>query len=268
MPRRSKSDAADGGVDFSAIEPVSVPRLSDTISDRIRDLIVSQDLQPGTRLPSERTLAEQFGTSRPTVSQAMRTLSLMGLIEARRGSGAYVLRRPQEAGLIQLLSATPENLDDLLELRLWLESLGVREAIPHVTKKDVRQARAALDRLVDSVGETSSWIAADTVFHASVVGLARNPLLTALYEQVHTALLEYEYHDWVEEDRVPDWLASSEASGHLALHEPIVDALEQRDVEAALAAVERHNEVMGEHLRGRQAPRPRGGRAARRQPVR
>ncbi|MEV0290524.1 MULTISPECIES: FadR/GntR family transcriptional regulator [unclassified Kribbella] len=252
----SRRSAKADDVDFSDLEPVSAPpRLSDTIAGRIRDFIINQDLQEGTRLPSERTLAERFGTSRPTVSQAIRTLSLMGLVESRRGSGAYVLRRPDKARGSHgqsLPAPTADNLEHLVELRLWLESLGVQEAVSRGPEADLNAARGALARLRDSVGETSTWIAADTVFHATLVDLAGNPVLTALYEQVHTSLLEYEYQHWVESDRVPRWLAPNQAEAQLALHAPIVDALERADSEAALAAVRRHNDVMREHLLSRE----------------
>ncbi|MFJ4974565.1 FadR/GntR family transcriptional regulator [Streptomyces coeruleorubidus] len=257
MTRDQGAAAGTSDVDFGGLEPVAPPpRLSDTIAERIRDFIVGQNLEEGTRLPSERALAERFGASRPTVSQAIKTLSLMGLVESRRGSGAYVLRRPDKALGTQgqsLLSPTADNLEHLVELRLWLESLGVQRAIEQGTEAGLKQARSALARLSDSVGETSTWIAADTVFHATVVDLAGNPLLTALYEQVHTSLLEYEYQHWVESDRVPRWLAPDEADSQLALHAPIVEALERADLKAAMAAVRRHNDVMREHLLSREA---------------
>ena len=243
--------------DFDELRPVPTPpRLSDAIAQRIRDFIIGQNLEEGTRLPSERALAERFGASRPTVSQAIRTLALMGLVESRRGSGAYVLRRPDKALGTQggsLLSPTADNLEHLVELRLWLESLGIQRAVDRGTGVGLERARSALARLRDSVGETSTWIAADTVFHATVVDLAGNPVLTSLYERVHTSLLEYEYQYWVESDRVPRWLAPCEADSQLALHGPIVEALERADLEAAMAAVRRHNDVMREHLLSREA---------------
>ncbi|MEV7091191.1 FadR/GntR family transcriptional regulator [Streptomyces sp. NPDC093085] len=245
----------DESLDVTGIAPISIPRLSDTIADQIRDLIVSQDLKEGTRLPSERLLAERFGTSRPTVSQAIRTLSLMGLVESRRGSGAYVLRRPDqsESAAGTLLTANADNLEHLLELRLWLEGLGVQQAIERGPEGGIAKARQALQRLTQSVGETSTWIAADTLFHATLVDLVGNPVLTRIYEQAHTSLLEYEYKEWVENDEVPAWLAPAAADEQMALHEPIVDALERGDVDAALAAVRRHNDVMREHLLSRSA---------------
>ncbi|TCJ34557.1 FadR/GntR family transcriptional regulator [Parafrankia sp. BMG5.11] len=256
MTRELRATGETNEIDFGEFKPVPTPpRLSDTIAERIRDFIIRQNLVEGTRLPSERALAERFGTSRPTVSQSIRTLSLMGLVESRRGSGAYVLRRPDMAVGTQagsLLSPTAGNLEHLVNLRLGLEGLGVQGAIGRGAEAGLEQARSALARLVDSVGETSTWIAADTVFHATVVGLAGNPVLTALYEQVHTSLLEYEYEHWVEADRVPRWLAPREAESQLALHAPIIEALERSDLEATIAAVRRHNDVMREHLLSRE----------------
>jgi len=252
-----RGDTARGGeetLDFSSVAPISVPRLSDTIADRIRDLIIGQDLHEGTRLPSERLLAERFGASRPTVSQAIRTLALTGLVESRRGSGAYVLRRPSQVDATRpasLLSANADNLEQLVELRLWLETLGSRQVISQGLGPNSSKARHALEHLTNSVGETSTWIAADTLFHATLVDLAGNPVLTKLYEQVHTSLLEYEYREWVENDAVPAWLAPSQAEAQLALHAPMVDALEAGDVDAAVRAVRMHNDVMREHVLSR-----------------
>ena len=48
---------------------------------------------PGDRLPSERGLADSFGVSRPTVRDAMIALEFQGLVEARQGSGVYVIAR-------------------------------------------------------------------------------------------------------------------------------------------------------------------------------
>ena len=58
---------------------LAVTRLSDDVAERIRRLIISENIAEGARLPPERDLAERFGASRPTVSQALRALSLMGL---------------------------------------------------------------------------------------------------------------------------------------------------------------------------------------------
>ena len=100
-----------------------VTRVSDEVAEEIRRLIMRENLAEGARLPSERDLAERFGASRPMVSQALRMLSLMGMVEVRRGSGAYVLRHPQAmvtASVTLMLDLDHGSVGDLAELRLWL----------------------------------------------------------------------------------------------------------------------------------------------------
>ncbi|MFI5082647.1 MAG: FadR/GntR family transcriptional regulator, partial [Streptosporangiales bacterium] len=117
-------------VDLPGIQPVLLPRVSDEVAEQIRRLIVSEQLAEGARLPAERELAGRFEVSRPMVSQALRMLSLMGLIEIRRGSGAFVLRRPQAmvTASVGLMLDLHGSVGELAELRLWLETLGVVHA--------------------------------------------------------------------------------------------------------------------------------------------
>jgi GntR family transcriptional regulator, transcriptional repressor for pyruvate dehydrogenase complex len=240
-------------VDLPGIQPVTPVRISDDVSEQIRRLILSENLDEGARLPSERYLAERFGASRPTVSQALRRLSLMGMVEIRRGSGAYVLRRPQEmvtASVGLMLDLDRRSISDLAQLRLWLETVGVEQAARRtesLSAQHTAQMRDALHRLGETLATTSQWIAADTVFHAAMVGAAGNSYLTAVYESVHTAVLSYEYDEWLKTDAKPGWMRITGAP-HLDLHAPILDAVLRGKPALARAAVLSHHEVMLEHI--------------------
>ena len=233
--------------DLAGIRPVSPRRVSDQVADQIRLLITQERLAEGERLPAERDLAERFGVSRPMVSQALRMLSLMGLVEIRQGSGAYVLRRPQgmvTASVGLMLDLDHGSLDDLAELRLWLETLGA----VHAAGETTAELDGALHRLAGATGSVAAWIAADTVFHANVVRAAGNAYLTAVYEGVHTAVLSREYEHWVRTETEPAWLAGPGSGVLLDLHQAIYDAVAGGEAEAARTAVLRHHEVMLEHL--------------------
>lgn len=228
-------------------------RLADEIADEIIELIVKEGMEEGTRLPSERVLASRFNTSRPTVSQALRQLSLMGMVDIRRGSGVYVLRRPETmvTASVHLMLDLKRSIGDLMDARLWLETVAVEKAAmrsdaPSDTEK--AELEAALDRLVRSHGSTPRWIAADTVFHAAIVDLANNAYLSAFYESVHTAGLSWEYEAWIERNTEPAWLHATGPEEHRALHEPILTAIVDHDVRRARAAVAAHHAVMLEHL--------------------
>jgi GntR family transcriptional repressor for pyruvate dehydrogenase complex len=255
-----------GAAELRGIQPVSPARVSDQVAEQIRLLITRERLARGQRLPPERDLAERFGVSRPMVSQALRMLSLMGLVEIRQGSGAYVLRRPEAmvtASVGLMLDLDRGSLADLAELRLWLETLGVTHAarreppLPPGGTTGLTGLAGALARLATATGSASAWIAADTVFHANAVAAGGNAYLAAVYEGVHTAVLSREYGDWVRTDEVPGWLAPERAGGLLGLHRDIYEAVAAQDADAAREAVLRHHEVMLEHLAAARAV-PRG----------
>jgi GntR family transcriptional regulator, transcriptional repressor for pyruvate dehydrogenase complex len=233
---------------------VSVSRVSDEVAEEIRRLIAAEHLAEGTRLPSERDLAERFGASRPMVSQALRMLSLMGLVEIRRGSGAYVLRRPQTmvtASVTLMLDLDHGSVGDLAELRVWLETLGATRAAgrqPAISPVEAAAIESALTRLSGATASASEWIAADTVFHATVVAAAANSYLAAVYESVHTAVLGYEYDHWVRTETEPSWLSPGTAPAQLELHEAIYRSVIGGDADAARAAVLRHHAAMLAHL--------------------
>src|SRR5690606_39539088 len=73
------------------IEIGSSPKLYQRVANAIVARIRSGKYPRGERLPPERELAEEFGVSRPTVREAMIALEIRGIVEARRGSGIYVV---------------------------------------------------------------------------------------------------------------------------------------------------------------------------------
>jgi GntR family transcriptional repressor for pyruvate dehydrogenase complex len=272
MPNSRDSEAAEPAVsgarprrknvvELPPVERLVPTRLADDLADRIRGLIISEDYGEGQRLPSERDLAQRFGASRPTVSQALRTLSLIGLVSIKRGSGVYVLRKPEAmvtASVNLMLELDRESVGHLMELRLWLESLGVRHAAsrePAMNDAEVDRLIGALTDLENASGNFAEWIAADTVFHATVVSMSGNPYLSALYESVHSSCLRYEFENWVARDSEPPWLANANAATQRALHEPIARCVIARDADGADLAVRTHHRVMMEHVEAsRQMP--------------
>lgn len=248
MTQQRRPDA----VELTGIGPVSTARRADAVAVQIRNLIISERIGAGARLPPERELALRFGASRPTVSQALRSLSLMGLVEIRHGSGAYVVRRPEvmvAASVNLMLDLDTHSASHLLQLRLWLELIGVRAAAQ--AAPDGAGIQAALGKLHDAAGSTSEIVAADTVFHATVVRGAGNPYLAAIYESVHSALLSYQLKTWVDTESVPPWLRGPGPAQHWELHEPIAAAVLAGDPEAAEAAVQAHHAAMVEHFTAR-----------------
>ena len=85
------------------LEAVEARRLYRQVADQLRALIDSGEYRVGSRLPTERDLAEQLKVSRPTVREALIALEVEGRVRIRVGSGIYV---SEPAALAPLLPAT------------------------------------------------------------------------------------------------------------------------------------------------------------------
>lgn len=236
--------------DAFVVSPTS--RAAEEIADHIQRLIISQSLDQGARLPSERDLAQLLSTSRPTVSQAIRILVVRGLVESRRGSGSYVLRRPQDglATSVELMVSLDEgSIPKLAQLRLWLETTGAVEAAAMATDTEIAEIGELCEGFRAAAGDVARFMTVDTRFHAALVSAAHNPYLASIYESVHTTLINYEYRSWIEAETVPAWLERDAYARLIAIHQPIVDALIARDSDAMRAAVLSHHVSMAGHLR-------------------
>ncbi|MEU3984069.1 GntR family transcriptional regulator [Streptomyces sp. NPDC026672] len=232
------------------VEPVS--RIADRVADQVRAYIVDNDLAEGARLPSERRLAELVGSSRPTVSQALRSLAVLGLIEIKPGSGAFVLRRPGVAvgeGFQMMIQLAPESVHDMVRLRHLLEQGAASEIMCSGSPglSDLENALALLRR---SRGSVAEWVAADTNFHVEFVRLAENTYLTSLFESAHGAVVSKAYEHWIAANEPPGWLRGPEFDEQIALHEPIVVALRANDRDALLRALREHQDALETHMKG------------------
>lgn len=237
--------------EIPSVRRKGVALVAEDVAEQIQQLIISENLSEGSRLPSERDLAGILSTSRPTVSQAIRILVVKGMVQSRRGSGTYVTRRPHEslaASVNLMLELDRESVHHLNDLRLWLETMGIVQAIERCSDAEIQEGEDALMMLKESTGDISAWMGADTHFHATLVRASHNPYLTSIFESVHTTLIEYEYQAWVDRETVPKWLQKSEAAAVTSLHEPLLRALKERDEEAGRIAVLHHHYVMAQHL--------------------
>ncbi len=107
------------------IEPLRVPSLKDAAITRLEELVLSGEWQAGTRLPSERDLAEQLGISRPVLHEALVDLAAKGLvrIEARRGVFINDFRTSGSLAILSSLLAYSNGQLDPTQAQPWPASL-------------------------------------------------------------------------------------------------------------------------------------------------
>jgi GntR family transcriptional regulator, transcriptional repressor for pyruvate dehydrogenase complex len=224
----------------AVFEPVQPPTTFEETVERLGTAIRLGILGPGTRLPSERELAEQLGISRSTLRQAITTLVQSGhLTSVRgRGGGTFVVQEPP---LAEGSPAGPvrEDWHEVLDLRKAVEIGTVALAAERAGDEDVALMRQCVDRMAAAT-EFDDYRRADVRFHiaiAQATGVAR---LVALMTEVHSDVSELIAHI----AHPPQVLDHSNAE-----HTQMADAFERHDAEAAVAVLRRH--LIGtEHILG------------------
>lgn len=180
--------------------PVRTQRAFEAVCDQIRRQIADGTLQPGQQIPGERDLAEQFDISRAGVREALRSLELAGVVEARTGqSGGFFIKAGNTDGITQavrdLVALGQVPLANVTEARIELTCMAIRLACQRATEDDLNAIEADIDHHAElfrqgsgsrnsrSVGEFYRLLARAT--HNEVIVM----LIDALSEIVRTLLM-------------------------------------------------------------------------------
>ncbi len=158
-------------------------RISDVILERLNNMILAGTYQSGERLPSERVLAEQLDTSRPSVRAALSKLESQGLIIRVQGGGTYVSDKVETSFSDPLLALFQENEDfkyDVLEYRHALEEaccfLAAEKATPE-EKQNIKQKYDEWLVLHEALNGPEVEAEADLAFHLSIAEATHNYIL-------------------------------------------------------------------------------------------
>jgi len=195
------------------------------------------EIAPGSPLPSERALAEEFEVGRTSVREAIQGLVSLGVIE-RRGNGTFVTERMPEINLSPA-DDRKERVRLLFETRRVLE-LPISELAGFRATSSERDQISALAQLFRDDLSLVEFRLLDRQFHATVAGACDNPLLVELYGKVLEALFQSEaFHsllfDRANQDGVARIIAESGRQ-----HRAIAAALLTGNPVSVLAASEAH----------------------------
>ncbi len=179
---------ADAVVDGTtlAVTPLARATVSQQIREQLIERIRGGDLAPGSPVPSERVLCEQFGVARTSVREAMQGLVSMGLVQ-RRGNRSFVAE--QLPGVVVPDDRRKAFVSQLFETRRVLE-LPIFELA--ATRADDEQ-RARIAEIADAFGRKltlAEFRTLDRRFHTAVAHACGNPLLLELYGKVLDALFQ------------------------------------------------------------------------------
>ena len=205
------------------------------IISKIRDLINLKNLEPGDKLPSERSLSEKFGVTRSNVRDAIQKLEHYGLLKSMPQSGTFVANIGVIAmnGMIEdLLRLEEPDFNSLVETRILLELKTARLAALRRTKEDLVQMREALDAYTAKVLNGENAVQEDLLFHLAIAkacgNSTMNTFMLIITPEIITNFEKYHVCD------------KNQPVIGIKEHEAIYEAIKKQDTEEAKQKMKDH----------------------------
>jgi DNA-binding FadR family transcriptional regulator len=225
-------------------EPIRRRKLSHEILDRLLARINRGELAAGDHLPSERDLMSQYRVGRPAVREAMQALERMGLIAITHGERARIIAPTARTIIDQvahaakhLLATSPTTLEQLKEARLFFETGIVRLATERASDADLARLRQRLEEHREAAGRAAApgqmdeFLQKDMAFHREIAAITGNAIYAALSQAIFEWLAEF--HTGLVRLHGAESLTIQE-------HTAILERMEAREVEGAVAAMTHH----------------------------
>ncbi|MCK4783602.1 MAG: FadR family transcriptional regulator [Desulfobacteraceae bacterium] len=179
-------------------KPLKKSRLYENIVDQIKKLIIQGKLKPSDKLPSERDLAKRFNVGRPTVREAIRTLSMMGLVEVNHGQKGTIVNkftldpyvesfRDQMSLILEMKKAT---IQQLTEVRGALDNRIALLSAERATKIQLREMKNILKEMEFCTNNTKAYLIKAVEFHKAMSLSANNPIFYAIWSAFFDLIID------------------------------------------------------------------------------
>jgi GntR family transcriptional repressor for pyruvate dehydrogenase complex len=218
------------------LRPIKRTNIAEEIAEQLILTILRGDIKPGDRLPSEQEMMEQLGVGRSSVREAIRSLSVMGLVDVRQGNGAFVR---DDSGFFAKAIArgslmSPKTRQQLIEVREIIEAGIASLAAARATEQDIALLRATLEEMRASLDDPERCLDLDLTFHLTLADITQNAILYEIILSIRELMKKF----------IQDNLrAPGSTAAALHDHQRILDAVEQGDPAVA-------RDAMLAHLRG------------------
>jgi GntR family transcriptional regulator, transcriptional repressor for pyruvate dehydrogenase complex len=217
------------------LKTIKKTRVSEKAVDQIKELIVRDNLGPGSKLPSERHLVTAFGISRTSIRESLRILEIMGLVEVKPGKGVFVKRLTADlfAPLSLLTSNYKETLHHHFEARLLLEPEASALAAERASKKEIGKMRKVIESFKNNLEKDNlvGLIMADIQFHRLIANATNNRTI----EMTMNSITRYDFGGWKMSLRTKKRPLKT-----IEEHTKILNAIEAGDKKMARSAMRSH----------------------------
>ncbi|MCC5976932.1 MAG: FadR family transcriptional regulator [Salinarimonas sp.] len=208
------------------------------IADSLREAILSGEYRPGDRLPTERTLAQQFNVSRSCVREALLALEIQDLVHIRVGSGVYVSESAAPMASHIGGDASEPSVADILNARLMFQPEMCAVAARNATEDDIHALQLRNRAITHEIHTPDTAARYYRDFHLAIARATHNPFAHGLMLSIWQAARAHP--EW---EKLRQLLQSPERQVRWRdEHEGILAALAKRHRGEARAAMRSHVE--------------------------
>jgi GntR family transcriptional regulator, transcriptional repressor for pyruvate dehydrogenase complex len=231
---------------LTSFQPLKQSRLSEGVTEQLKHSILTGGFEPGTKLPSERALSEQFQVSRLSIREAIHRLEILGFVEKRSGSsgGVYVIDLTFQYltnGFSDLFLAGKVSVPELRQLRIFIEPEVAKLAALAITAEHVQKLREYYAAEESHPGDPVKNFERRAGVHYALAHMCGNRFYEAIVRS--TLQLTFEVLTIVDIDH-----ENFEFLHPTASHGPIVDAVIAGNAKQAHDAMRQHAIDFGEVL--------------------
>jgi GntR family transcriptional repressor for pyruvate dehydrogenase complex len=173
--------------------PIKHTRVSDEIVSQVKRLISEGKLKPGDPIPPERELIKEFGVSRPSLREALKSLIALGFLEVKQTKRTFVksiISGRMQDPLSLLIKTDTQKIFDLIEVRKALEAWSAFHAAQRATDEDIKQLESILEDMKAGFEKGRSWEKEDADFHLAIAQATHNTIQTHIMSTIYDLLRE------------------------------------------------------------------------------
>ncbi len=229
------------GSGLEILRPVTRETLTRRICDAIKAYIVSENLEPGSQLPSERQLSELLAVSRNVLREGLSILVAEGVIVKKAGRGIFLREISQEALAregAQVLEQERARYDTIREARAAVELGAMGLIVSRISEEYLEQLEQTVVALERKVEQGNLFIQEDMQFHLTLLRAARNEFLLQWSPMVEEVMRAWLYRSG--SDATTSQMHQEEAVRVAAEHRAILDAIRRQDVQGARELLKKH----------------------------
>lgn len=221
-------------------------KIYESIIDQIKSDIIAGKLCTGEKLPPERELAKQFGVSRTSIREALRTLEILGVIESVQGSGNFIAGNIEKS-LTESMSMMflLQRIDNrqISQLREALETKAALLAVDNATEEHISR----LEEIVNGMSATEDEdvkAALDRELHYTIAAASNNSIIMQILNILSELISIY-----IKERRKEILSDVKNISRLQMIHEDLVYGIKNRDTHATYQAITSHFVIIAENIR-------------------